>query len=117
MKETNGGTLRNYGRSIELSDRKAWDDESAEVMKELMLESFKANPAARDELLRTQGSILTHKYNNIEQDGGRFSRVITEVRDILSGKDNESFDLMIENIVSSKEFYNNPANEFKACNV
>ena len=54
-------------------------------MKELILESFKQNPDALAKLLATGNATLTHKYEGLEQDNGRFSKILMEVRDELRG--------------------------------
>ena len=60
-----------------------WNSISKSVMLNLMLDSFKQNPSAADLLLSTGNIKLTHMRNGIEQDNGRFSEVITMVRDII----------------------------------
>lgn len=60
-----------------------WNSMSKSVMLNLMLDSFEQNPSAADLLLSTGNIKLTHMRNGIEQDNGRFSEVITTVRDIL----------------------------------
>ena len=60
-----------------------WNSISKSVMLNLMLDSFEQNPSAADLLLSTGNIKLTHMRNGIEQDNGRFSEVITMVRDII----------------------------------
>jgi len=50
-----------------------------------MLQSFRKNPDALAKLLATGNATLTHKYNGVEQDNGRFSKILMEVRDELRG--------------------------------
>lgn len=60
-----------------------WNSVSKSVMLNLMLDSFKQNLGDANLLLSTGSAKLTHKYYGKEQDNGRFSEVITTVRDIL----------------------------------
>jgi predicted NAD-dependent protein-ADP-ribosyltransferase YbiA (DUF1768 family) len=83
LKTTNGGELRILGKSIPSFDSKVWDENSSGYMKALMLESFIQNPDALQKLLATGNATLTHKYKGVEQDKGRFSKLLMEVRDEL----------------------------------
>ena len=83
LKTTNGGELRKLGKSIPSFDSKVWDENSSGYMKALMLESFIQNPDALQKLLATGNAKLTHKYKGEEQDNGRFSKLLMEVRDEL----------------------------------
>ena len=84
---TNGGVLKSLtnSRNLQLTPEqiKEWDSTSKSVMLNLMYDSFMQNPEAAKKLLATGNAVLTHKVNNIEQDKGRFSEVITTVRDML----------------------------------
>jgi predicted NAD-dependent protein-ADP-ribosyltransferase YbiA (DUF1768 family) len=93
LKTTNGGELRTLGKSIPSFDSKVWDENSSGYMKALMLESFIQNPDALQKLLATGNTTLTHKYKGAEQDKGRFSKLLMEVRDELRGTtDTNEFD-------------------------
>lgn len=81
--ELSGNLARQQGRSIKGLDRNAWDYNSSRIMKEILLESFKQNPNALQRLLSTGNAKFTHKFRGIEQDGGRFSRLLMEVRELL----------------------------------
>ena len=48
--------------------------------------SCEKNPAALERLLATGNATLTHKYKGVEQDGGRFSKLLMEVREEFRGK-------------------------------
>ena len=80
LSTTDGEELRRLGRKIDLDVTK-WNKDSSYIMKELILESFKQNPDALAKLLATGNAILTHKYKGEEQDNGRFSKILMEVRD------------------------------------
>jgi len=77
--------IKRLGRAIKLSKEQvtAWDNVSSKFMKDLIKESFKQNPDALAKLLATGNATLTHKYNGVEQDKGRFSKLLMEVRDEL----------------------------------
>lgn len=77
-----GYEARTLGRSISSLDRQMWDRDSEAILKETMKASFEQNPNAKQRLLDTGDAILTHKdkYGK-EQDNGRFSRLLTEIRE------------------------------------
>ena len=60
-----------------------WNSISKSIMLNLMFDSFDQNSQAKQRLLSTGNSKLTHMRSGIEQDNGRFSEVITTVRDML----------------------------------
>ena len=77
-----GYEARTLGRSISSLDRQTWDRDSESILKESMKASFEQNTNAKQRLLNTGDVILTHKdkYGK-EQDNGRFSRLLTEIRE------------------------------------
>lgn len=77
-----GYEARTLGRSISSLDRQMWDRDSEAILKETLKASFEQNPNAKQRLLDTGDAILTHKdkYGK-EQDNGRFSRLLTEIRE------------------------------------
>lgn len=77
------GRARIPGVNLETA---AWDKASPGIMKAIMLEAFKQDKSRLDLLLSTGNATLTHKYKGKEQDGGRFSKILMEVRDELSNK-------------------------------
>jgi predicted NAD-dependent protein-ADP-ribosyltransferase YbiA (DUF1768 family) len=82
------------GKNIGVSfEKDFWDTESSGIMKELMKASFEQNPEALRLLLATGNSELTHKNKaGVEQDGGRFSRLLMEVRnEFASASDRTAF--------------------------
>jgi predicted NAD-dependent protein-ADP-ribosyltransferase YbiA (DUF1768 family) len=85
LQKASGAEARSLGRSIKGLDTKAWDANSSRIMKELLKASFEQNPAALEKLLATGNATLTHKYKDVEQDKGRFSRLLMEVREELNG--------------------------------
>ena len=86
-KTTDGSTIKRLGKKVNLSKEQiaAWDKVSSKYMKDFITQSFKQNPDALAKLLATGNATLTHKYNGVEQDDGRFSKVLMEVRDELRG--------------------------------
>lgn len=79
-----GSEARKMGRSITNLNRTEWDRHSTQYLKTLMKHSFWQNPEASSKLLATGNAIITHKNaNGEEQDNGRFSRLLMEVREEL----------------------------------
>ncbi len=85
--ETNGAKLKALGGRGSLVTSKEgleeWDRMSETFMYELLLASFKQNPQSLNELFATGNATLTHKYKGVEQDGGRFSKLLMKVREEL----------------------------------
>jgi len=84
----NGATLKRLGnarhKGVEF-DASFWAQISDDIMKEAMIQSFSQNPYALEKLRATGTAPLTHKdKSGREQDGGRFSRILMEVREELS---------------------------------
>lgn len=85
LNTTDGRKLRKLGKDFYLIKFKSrWDNASSYIMKELLKASFEQNPDALAKLLATGNAELTHKYNNAEQDKGRFSKLLMEVRQELT---------------------------------
>jgi predicted NAD-dependent protein-ADP-ribosyltransferase YbiA (DUF1768 family) len=85
FQDATGAEAKKLGKTIDGLNVKEWDKNSSKVMKDLLLESFKQNPDALQKLLATGNATLTHKYKGVEQDNGRFSKLLMEVRDELRG--------------------------------
>jgi ribA/ribD-fused uncharacterized protein len=84
FKTAKGANARLMGRELTGLKKEQWDAASTEILKEGMLESFLQNPKAAAELLATGNALLTHKNEKgIEQDNGRFSRLLMEIREQL----------------------------------
>ena len=83
LQTTDGGRLRSLGKSFENFNSKEWDKDASNVMNSFIKKSFEQNPTALQKLLATGNAELTHKFNGIEQDKGRFSKVLMEVREKL----------------------------------
>lgn len=79
-----GSEARRMGRSVVDLDKAKWDKDSDRILKEAMKESFKQNQIPRTVLVNTGDAIITHKNaKGEEQDNGRFSRLLREVREEL----------------------------------
>jgi predicted NAD-dependent protein-ADP-ribosyltransferase YbiA (DUF1768 family) len=89
LRTATGAEAKAIGRKIKGLNVGFWDVESSAIMKALMKASFQQNPKALQRLLDTGDAILTHKFKGKEQDKGRFSRLLMEIRKEL--KDEESF--------------------------
>lgn len=79
-----GAEARSLGRSIIGLDVVAWDADSKGLLHNLMFDSFYDNPEAAQALVATYPAKITHKNQaGVEQDKGRFSELLTIVRDML----------------------------------
>ena len=83
LRTATGAEARKIGRSIKGLNKESWDKQSSFILKALMKASFEQNPQALQKLLDTGNATLTHKFKGKEQDGGRFSRLLMEVREEL----------------------------------
>ena len=85
LKIATGSEAKKIGRKIEGLVPAEWDKVSTNRMKSFMKASFEQNPKALRTLLETGYAKLTHKNKKgVEQDKGRFSRVLMEVREELT---------------------------------
>lgn len=77
-----GSEARSIGNSISDLNTEAWNENSTKFLEDFMRRSFEQNPQARKQLTNTGNSIITHKnQQGVEQDGGRFSSILTKIRD------------------------------------
>jgi predicted NAD-dependent protein-ADP-ribosyltransferase YbiA (DUF1768 family) len=84
FKKAKGSNARLMGKELTGLRASEWDAVSTEILKEGMLESFLQNPKASAELLATGNALLTHKNERgVEQDNGRFSKLLMEIREQL----------------------------------
>lgn len=94
MKTFKGGELRKLtsprNMKLDKEQRAKWDGMSENVLYKLMKASFEQDAAARKALLDTEDAVLTHKYKGVEQDNGRFSRVLMKIREELRQDSSES---------------------------
>ena len=79
---SDGKTARNIGRSIQDLNVEMWDQVSNGILENFMRRSFEQNQEARKALMNTGDAVITHKNRqNVEQDNGRFSSILTKIRD------------------------------------
>lgn len=77
-----GSEARSIGRNISDLNTKVWKEKSTGFLEDFMRRSFEQNPQARKELTNTGNSTITHKnQQGVEQDNGRFSSILTKIRD------------------------------------
>jgi predicted NAD-dependent protein-ADP-ribosyltransferase YbiA (DUF1768 family) len=82
LKTAAGSTARNIGRNISNLNINEWNNNSDKILETFMRMSFEQNPEARKDLTNTGDSVITHKnQQGIEQDNGRFSRLLTKLRE------------------------------------
>lgn len=90
LRDATGLEARGIGRSIQNLNTKYWDNISTSLLKQIMMSSFEQNPDAAQKLLATGEAKITHKNaNGVEQDNGRFSKLLTEIRNELRKKQNQ----------------------------
>ena len=77
-----GSEARSIGNNISDLNEEVWGEKSTKFLKDFMRRSFEQNPQARKELTNTGNSTITHKNKQgVEQDEGRFSSILTKIRD------------------------------------
>ena len=108
--ETQGSTLKRLGRQFKGFDTKAWDANSSRIMKELIKASFGQNNDAKQRLIDTGNTRLTHN-----QDKGKwgieFPKLLMEVREELKPVPQPSpsrFDLSQFATMSEEELNSDP---------
>lgn len=89
METIDGGRLRYLGssRTVTGLDVNKWDSSSSRIMKELLMESFKQNASAKERLIATGGSVLTHTQESPKSKWRtEFPKLLMEVRAELGGR-------------------------------
>lgn len=82
LQKASGAEARKIGRSIQGLNDTEWDKMSDDILEDLMRRSFEQNESARDELVSTGNRQITHiGRDGKEEDNGRFSRILTKIRD------------------------------------
>lgn len=112
LKTAAGSTARNIGRNISNLNINEWNNNSDKILETFMRMSFEQNPEARKDLTNTGDSVITHKnQQGIEQDNGRFSRLLTKLREEFKSLLPDTDSIKIEQHVgdwSRKEVENHP---------
>ena len=83
LKSASGSQAKSLGRTIKGLNQSDWNNDSSDVMLDILIDSFRQNPNALAKLLATGDATLTHKYGGVEQDKGRFSKLLMQVRNEL----------------------------------
>ena len=82
LQNASGAEARKIGRSIQGLNVTEWNKISDDILEDLMRRSFEQNESARDELVSTGDRQITHiGQDGKEEDNGRFSRILTKIRD------------------------------------
>ena len=84
LQEASGAEAKALGRKVTGLNVKEWDRLSSNIMKNLLLESFRQNPDALAKLLATGNAELTHTQDKGKW-GTEFPRLLMEVREELRG--------------------------------
>ena len=74
--------VKAFGKTIKGLNVKMWNEDASEIMKDLIKQSFQANPAALQKLLATGNAELTHTQDNTKW-GKEFPKLLMEVREEL----------------------------------
>lgn len=93
MFSNNSGEIKMLGRSVPMTAEQIakWNQLSTGLMYRLMKASFMQNESAKELLLATGDAILTHKNERgQEQDGGRFSKLLMQIRDEIRQMEQDS---------------------------
>lgn len=85
-----GKIARKEGKSLKGLNVDEWEDVSDKILEKYMSESFEQNDDAKKALLDTGSKTIAHENaKGIEQDGGRFSRILTKIRKRLNESKSE----------------------------
>ena len=82
LQKVTGAEAKQIGKTIQNLNVREWDTYSSQVMKELLLESFKQNPGALQRLLDTGNATLTHTQDKSKW-GTEFPKLLMKVREEL----------------------------------
>ncbi len=82
LQTATGAEAKALGRQIKGLNTKAWDENSSQIMKSIIKDSFEENPEALQKLLATGDAELTHTQDNTKW-GKEFPKLLMEVREEL----------------------------------
>ena len=91
MFSTNSAEIKQLGAIVPMTAEQIqkWNQFSTGLMHRLMLQSFMQNESAKQLLLSTGDAKLTHQRNGVEQDNGRFSKLLEQVRNEIRQMEEE----------------------------
>ena len=84
LQTADGPTAKAIGRQIKGLNTQVWDNNSSQIMKDLIKTSFMENPSALSKLLATNNATLTHTQEKGKW-GTEFPKILMEVRNELRG--------------------------------
>jgi predicted NAD-dependent protein-ADP-ribosyltransferase YbiA (DUF1768 family) len=99
LQVANGKTAKSIGRDIQDLNIEDWNENSSDIMKELLKQSFEQNPNALAKLLATGNAELTHTQDNTKW-GKLFPKLLMEVRQELGATQPST---SVENVEEAKE--------------
>ena len=82
MNAKSAAQVKAFGKTIKGLDIKMWNEDASRIMKDLIKQSFRANPDALTKLLATGNATLTHTQDKGKW-GTEFPKLLMEVRDEL----------------------------------
>jgi predicted NAD-dependent protein-ADP-ribosyltransferase YbiA (DUF1768 family) len=99
LKTSTGSQAKSLGRTIKGLNQKQWDEDSSDIMLDILIDSFTQNPKALQTLLATGNAILTHTQDKGKW-GTEFPRLLMEVRNELreKGFNNNTVSNQVNNI-------------------
>ena len=91
MFSTNSAEIKQLGTTVPMTAEQIqkWNQFSTGLMHRLMLQSFMQNESAKQLLLSTGDAKIAHQRNGVEQDNGRFSKLLEQVRNEIRMMENE----------------------------
>ena len=99
LQVANGKTAKSIGRDIQNLNIEDWNENSSDIMKELLKQSFEQNPNALAKLLATGNAELTHTQDRGKW-GKEFPKLLMEVRQELGATQPST---SVENVEEAKE--------------
>jgi predicted NAD-dependent protein-ADP-ribosyltransferase YbiA (DUF1768 family) len=82
LKSASGSQAKSLGRTIKGLNQSDWNNDSSDVMLDILIDSFRQNPNALAKLLATGNAELTHTQDTGKW-GKEFPRLLMEVREEL----------------------------------
>lgn len=95
LQVVNGKTAKSIGRDIQNLNTEDWNENSSDIMKELLKQSFEQNPKALQILLATGNATLTHTQVKGKW-GKEFPKLLMEVRQELRNSQSQTIKMSAE---------------------